>query len=419
MEAGRRGGYGRVFRVREFRVLFAAHCISMPGSVIAGLSVSVLLYRRTGSAFLAASALALEFLPYLAGAALSALADRLPPRAAMVGASVISAGFAGVMAIPGLPIPLLLLMVVGIGAVAPFFSGIRSAVLTEVLPGPSYMLGASLMGMVAQLAQVGGYGVGGLLLAVISPSQALLIDAGTFLLAGVLIRLWTTRRPPRSAGSGRSAFRDSLAVIPMLRERRGLRSVLLLSILAPMLAVIPEAVANPYVAQHGGSSGHGALGVGLYLAAIPIGTVVGDIAAAQLLTHAGRLRLVRPAVVLSFVPGVLFALSPRLPFALVLLALTGAGSVWGLGLRQLQIDLSPPDMLGRVITMQTSMQMVTQGIGFAVGGAVADALPAADVVVIGSVAGLLVSAFLVRRPLGADRDAAERSDVVRGSATRD
>jgi hypothetical protein len=56
-------------------------------------------------------------------------------------------------------------------------------------------------------------------------------------------------------------------------------------------------------------------------------------------------------------------------------------------------------MLGRVITMQTSMQMVTQGIGFAVGGAVADALPAADVVVIGSVAGLLVSAYLARRPL--------------------
>jgi predicted MFS family arabinose efflux permease len=385
--------------------LYAAHCISMPGSVIAGLSVSVLLYRRTGSAFLAASALALEFLPYLAGAALSALADRLPPRAAMVGASVISAAFAGIMAIPRLPIPLLLLMVVGIGAVAPFFSGIRTAVLTEVLPGPSYMLGASLMGMVAQLAQVGGYGLGGLLLAVISPSQALLIDSASFVLAAVLIRLGTTRRRPRAAGSDRSAFRDSLAVVPMLRERRALRNVLLLSILAPMLAVIPESVANPYVAQHRGplgalgSSGHGALGVGLYLAAIPVGSVLGDILAAQLLTHVGRMRLVRPAVVASFVPGILFALSPQLPFALALLVLTGVGSVWGLGLRQLQIDLSPPDMLGRVITMQTSLQMVTQGIGFAVGGAVADALPAADVVVIGSVTGLVVSAWLVRRPL--------------------
>ncbi len=168
----------------------------MPGNIVAGLAVSVLLYRRTGSAFLAASALALEFVPYLAGAALSALADRLPPRAGMVGASLISAVFAAVMAIPRLPIPVLLLMIVGIGTVAPFFSGIRTTVLTEVLPGPSYMLGVSLMGMVAQLSQVGGYALGGLLLAVISPSQALLFDSATFLAAAALL---ARRLPPPAA----------------------------------------------------------------------------------------------------------------------------------------------------------------------------------------------------------------------------
>ncbi len=371
----------------------------MPGSIIAGLAVSVLLYRRTGSAFLAASAFALEFVPYLAGVALSALADRLPPRRGMVGASLISAAFAGTMAIPRLPIPVLLLMIVGIGTVAPFFSGIRTAVLTEVLHGPSYMLGVSLMSMVSQLSQVGGYAVGGLLLAVISPSQALLFDAATFVAAAALLQFGCPRRPPRAASKGRGAFRDSFAVLPMLRERRALRNVLLLSTLAPMLAVIPEAVANPYVAQHGGSSAHGALGVGLYLAAIPIGTVLGDVAAAQFLTHAGRMRLVRPMVVASFVPGLLFALSPGLPFALALLVVTGSASVWSMGLGQLRVELAPPDMLGRVITLSTSLQMVTQGIGFAVGGAVADALPAADVVVIGSIAGLLTTAALVRRPL--------------------
>jgi predicted MFS family arabinose efflux permease len=394
-----RGGYRRVFGAREFRVLFVAASISMPGSIVAGLAVSVLLYRRTGSAFLAASAFALEFLPYLAGVALSALADRLPPRAGMVGASLISAGFAAAMAIPRVPIPVLLLMIVGIGTVAPFFSGIRTAVLTELLPGPSYMLGVSLMGMVAQLSQVGGYALGGLLLAVISPSQALLFDAATFLAAAALLQFGCPRRPPRAGSRGRGAFRDSLAVVPMLSERRALRNVLLLSTLAPMLAVIPEAVANPYVAQHGGSSGHGALGVGLYLAAIPIGTVFGDMAAAQLLTHAGRLRLVRPMVVASFVPGLLFALSPGLPFALTLLVVTGSASCWSMGLGQLPVELSPPDMLGRVITLSTSLQMVTQGLGFAAGGAVADALPAADVIVIGSIAGLLMTAALVRRPL--------------------
>ena len=83
----------------------------------------------------------------------------------------------------------------------------------------------------------------------------------------------------------------------------------------------------------------------------------------------------------------------------MLLALTGAASVWSMGLGQLRVELSPPDMLGRVITLSTSLQMVTQGIGFAVGGAIADALPAADVVVIGSAVGLVTAALLARRPL--------------------
>jgi hypothetical protein len=39
VDADRRGGYGEAFRVREFRVIFTAQCISMPGSVIAGLAV--------------------------------------------------------------------------------------------------------------------------------------------------------------------------------------------------------------------------------------------------------------------------------------------------------------------------------------------------------------------------------------------
>lgn len=213
-----------MFSIREFRVRFAATSISMPGNIVAGLALSVLLYRRTGSAFLAASALALEFVPYLGGVALSALADRLPSRAGLVDATLICALFAGLMAIPGMPIPVLLLLIVGIGTVAPFYGGIRTTVLTEVLPGPSYMLGTSLLQIVSQLSQVGGYALGGLLLAVITPGQALLFDAATFLVAAGLLQVGTPRRPPRAASSGRSAFRDSLAVLPMLRANRRLRN---------------------------------------------------------------------------------------------------------------------------------------------------------------------------------------------------
>ncbi len=108
---------------------------------------------------------------------------------------------------------------------------------------------------------------------------------------------------------------------------------------------------------------HGALGVGLYLAAIPIGTVLGDVLAAQLLTHAGRMRLVRPTVLASSCRVCSSRSRRACRVALGLLVVTGSARCGPWGWAQLRVDLAPPEMLGRVITLSTSMQMVTQGSG--------------------------------------------------------
>lgn len=42
-------GYRAVFRVGEFRPVFAAHLLSVLGVVIAEISLTVLVYRATGS----------------------------------------------------------------------------------------------------------------------------------------------------------------------------------------------------------------------------------------------------------------------------------------------------------------------------------------------------------------------------------
>ena len=74
-----RARYRDVLGASEFRMIFVAHVVSMLGNVVAAVALTVLVYQQTGSPALAASVLALSFLPYLLGGALlGAAADRLP-----------------------------------------------------------------------------------------------------------------------------------------------------------------------------------------------------------------------------------------------------------------------------------------------------------------------------------------------------
>src|SRR5262249_21510392 len=207
-----RASYRDVLGAGEFRVIFAANVVSMLGSVVAAVALTVLVYQQTRSPALAASVLALSFLPYLLGGILlGAAADRLPARRVLVGCDLASAVLVACMVVPGMPVLGLLVLLFANGLIAPVYQGVRSALLPEILPrGPRYVLGRSLMRLVAQSAQIVGYGVGGLLLAILSPRGALAADALSFTASGVLLRFGTARRPAPTGRSG-SMARDSLA----------------------------------------------------------------------------------------------------------------------------------------------------------------------------------------------------------------
>lgn len=57
--------YRDLLAVRQMRAVLLAHVISMVGSVVAEVALSVLVYARTGSSLLSAATLALGFLPYV------------------------------------------------------------------------------------------------------------------------------------------------------------------------------------------------------------------------------------------------------------------------------------------------------------------------------------------------------------------
>jgi hypothetical protein len=97
-----------------------------------------------------------------------------------------------------------------------------------------------------------------------------------------------------------------------------------------------------------------------------------------------------------------FVLDPALVPALALLVASGLCGAYLLGLDQLLLDVTPPDLLGRAYTVNTSVLMATQGLGFAGAGAVAELVRPDRVIAAAGLAGLVTVAVL-RTPRGVVR----------------
>ena len=391
--------YRDVFGLREFSVIFAANVVSMLGTVVAAVALTVLVYEQTRSPALAASVMALSFLPYLIGGTLlSAAVDRLPARRALVACDLASAAVVAIMVVPGVPVAGLLVLLFANGLIAPVYQGVRAAVLPEILPaGSPYVLGRALMRMVSQGAQIVGYGVGGLLLAIASPRGALAVDAATFATSALLVRLGTSRRPPHAAKAG-SMARDSLAGVRAALAHRPTRRVLLFGWLVPACAVAPEALAAPYAVH----IGQPARAAGFLLVGIPVGTVIADILAARVFPARLQYRVIVPAGLLTFVPLAGFAVSPGLGLALGLLVVSGLGSAWMAGMDGLLVATAPPALRNRALALSSAGLMFTQGAGFALWGIAGQYIPLPVVIPLAAAAGAgAVIAFRPPRRTGA------------------
>jgi hypothetical protein len=290
------------------------------------------------------------------------------------------------------PVAALLLLAFTLGLIRPVFVGARAATLPDVLPGSAYVPGRSLLRIVAQAAQVGGFAVSGILLLVLSPRVLLLVNAICFALAAAVLRFGTQERDrPRRAGqiSRRSLVRDSIGGIREVISIPAVRRIVLFCWVVPMLAVMPEALVVPYVA---GVSG-GTVSVGVLLTAVPLGTMAGEVLANWLVSPSRQTQTVPVAAAVTFVPLLLFALHPAVALAIVALFVSGLGAAIHLGLDRLLLQVAPEGLRARTLSLQASGLMFWQGIGYAGAGAAAEAVPAPAVISIAGVTGLVAAAW--------------------------
>ncbi|MEU3984719.1 MFS transporter [Streptomyces sp. NPDC026672] len=336
----------------------------MLGVIVSEIALSVLVYDLTGSPLLSALAFALGFLPYLLGGTLLAgLADRFPARRVLVVCDLVCAGCVALMAVPGTGITVLLALRCCLAVVSPVFAGTRMATLADILGGGDlFVLGRSLLRIVAQSALLIGYGLGGLLLTVVAPRHALLVTVATFLASAALLRLGTRARPARA-----TATRGLAGSRQLLADRR-VRLLLLLFWIPALFSVVPEALAAPYA----DALGAGSTGLGLLMCALPVGTVAGELFAGARLAPPARERVALPLVCLTLLPYLGYALRPGLVPSLLLLLLSGAGTAYTLGLDQWLVRAVPEGLRGRAMTVLSAGLMTIQGVGMALAGVVAE-----------------------------------------------
>jgi MFS family permease len=382
----RAAGFRDVLAVPEFRALFGAQLVSVTGDQLARVALSILVYDRTNSPGWAALTYALTFLPDLIGGPLlSGLADRYPPRAVMVAADLLRAVAVAAMAWPGLPLPAVAALLVGVQLFNPVWNSARAALLPQVLPGETFVPGMGLLMMLVQVGQVAGFALGGLLVAGLGTAGALLADAASFAASAVLLAWGVRPRPPRAEPGIRWWRHVRAGWTVVVGDRRRLALVALGCVSGSYIA--GEAIAAPYAAELGG----GAVVVGLLLGAYALGNVVG-MAALSRIPPERRSGLLAPLAVLACAALLGCALRPDLEATLALLTLSGMASSYNLIANTTFVQLTPEAQRAQAFGFALTALRVSQGLGVVLAGLAAERAAPHGVVAAAGAVGVVAAA---------------------------
>lgn len=371
-QAGTGGGaarvtFGDVFASSEFRALWAAQVLSVAGDQLARVALTILVFNRTHSALLAAVTFAVSIVPtFLGGLLLSGLADRFPRRTVMIACDLARAALVAVMAVPGVPLAVLVALLFVVTLIGAPFTSARAAIYPDILTGDSYVLGSAVSLTTIQFAQVAGFAVGGAAVALIGVGPALLVDAATFAASALLIRVLVRARAAAAPDRPQTRFSDLAAGLRLVFAEPALWWPMLLGWLAAFYNV-PEAVAVPLVRTLGG----GDIWVGLILAATALGSAAGALLFSRLVTPARRVRWVTPLAVATCAVLMAFAFRPSLPVAVGILTVCGLCDCYQVAAYAAFVIASPPAQRSQAFGIAQGGMTLGQGVMMIIAGAVA------------------------------------------------
>ena len=348
--------------------------MSSLGTSVSTVALAVMVFALTGSVvhmggILAAATLPLVVMTFFGGA----LIDRFEARRLMVGADMARAVMMLMMPLAaGRSVGLIYVVAGSVGVFSALFNPSQVKVVGELIPADGLVKANSYLSIAREGAELGGYLVGGALVAVVGYTVTFVADAASYLISATLL-LALPAAATRFSGAGLGALlRESPRVVGVVWKSRALRTNLLLA-LAPML-VIMMSTPNAYGLALS-VFGRGAGGFALMEAVASCGWIIGGVAASRLNYKGDRNLYVAVSIAAMAACFVGVGLSRSFWVSVVLLAVAAAANVGAIvGSMTLFQELpSRPDK-GRIIALRTGFGQMSSAVGLLLGGVLGGAI---------------------------------------------
>jgi predicted MFS family arabinose efflux permease len=359
-----------VLRLREFRLLFAGHGVSVFGDRMVAVALAFAVLEVGGSASEVGLVLAASWVPAVASVLVGGvISDRVSRQTVMVGADLVRVASQGAMAallISGAAEVWMLAALAGVtGAGTGFFSPAATGLLPEVVPSEGLQPANALRSTAASVSEILGPVAAGLLVAAAGAGYAIAADAATFAIsAACLAALHVAKVMDRER---RAFLRDLADGWMAVRSRRWVWACIVYAAVANVMWGAWTAL-GPVVADRdlGGAGAWGTV-----LGAVGVGALLGSLVAT-------RARPSRPLVFVAFMealfgmPLAFLAAGASVPFLALGAALSGAGLMLGMSVWETTLQREiPPEWLSRVASYDWFGSYAVYPIGLAIWGPLA------------------------------------------------
>jgi MFS family permease len=314
-----------VFAIGEYRAVYTALLVNWLAEYLARAAITVLVYQITHSVLLSAASFAIGYLPWIIGGpVLAALAERYPYRRVMVVCDLLRMVMVGLVAIPHLPV-LVVLLFAFLGMLAgPPTQAARSAMMPLLLSRDRLVVALALNSTTTQAAQVVGYLVGATVAAASNPRLTVAGVALLFGLSALILTFGVRSRPPaRRANQRTHLLRETGEGFQLVFGNHVLRPIAVLVFTMTMFAIVPEGLAAGWAADVNPDPSARGLDQGVIMAAGPVGWIIGGLLISRLLGPQTRQRLVAPLSIAAAVVLVPAFFGPPVEIVVVLILLSG------------------------------------------------------------------------------------------------
>ena len=370
---------GGLWRHADFLKLWTAQSVSQFGTNISQIAlplVAVLVLHA--SAFQVAALSTIDFVPFLLFALPAGVwVDRLERRPILVIADLgraVALGSIPLAAVIG-HLTLAQLYVAGFvtGTLTVFFDVSYQSYLPSLVERPELVEGNAKLEVSRSAAQIGGPGIGGLLVRAFTAPYAVLADAVSYLWSALFI--FAIGRPehvPERAAGAPSMRRELIDGLKYLVRHRYWRPISMSTATFNFFGNVSGGILIVYAVRRLHMS---PLAIGLTFALSNFGALIGAFLARKIGTRFGVGRAIILGDLFGAVPLVLIPLAPTsfpYPFLVTAFTISGFGIVlYNVTAISLTQSLTPERLLGRVNASRRFIVWGTIPLGALVGGALA------------------------------------------------